>query len=196
VDRVNDNASVGPVNDCGFVTRVRGSVIDVEFATGRLPPINDALAIELSHDLRLIAEVQEHLNRHNIRAVVFSQIAGVEVIYAQHGEGPFAHLERHRFLPRGTPAAEQHREKAPLLINVRPQLVFDDIVEEYFFAALENAAMQSFFSENSTRFRTMEAAYRNIQNKSDELTELLQRLRQEAVTTEILDLGAEVLSSI
>ena len=132
MDRVNDNARVGPVNDCGFVTRVRGSVIDVEFATGRLPPINDALAIELSHDLRLIAEVQEHLNRHNIRALVFSQIAGVEVIYAQHGEGPFAHLERHRFLPRGTPAAEQHREKAPLLINVRSQLVFDDIVEEYF----------------------------------------------------------------
>ena len=56
--------------------------------------------------------------------------------------------------------------------------------------------MQSFFSENSTRFRTMEAAYRNIQNNSDELTELLQRLRQEAVTIEILDLAAEVLSSI
>ncbi|MBV8135075.1 MAG: F0F1 ATP synthase subunit gamma [Deltaproteobacteria bacterium] len=126
------------------------------------------------------------------------QIAGVEVIYAQHGEGPLAHLEQHRLLPLEMPAAEQRREKTSLLINVRPQLLFDDLVGEYFFAALENAAMQSFFSENSTRFRTMEAAHRNIQNKSEELTKLLQRLRQEAVTTEILDLisGAEALSSI
>ena len=40
---------------------------------------------------------------------------------------------------------------------------------------LENAAMQSLFSENSTRFRTMEAAHQNIQNKSREITKLMQR---------------------
>jgi F-type H+-transporting ATPase subunit gamma len=126
------------------------------------------------------------------------QIAGVEVIYAQHAEGQFAHLEQHRLLPLEMPAAEQRREKVPLLINVAPQRLFDDMVGEYFFATLENAAMQSFFSENSTRFRTMEAAHRNIENKSQELRKLLQGLRQEAVTTEILDLisGAEALSSI
>jgi F-type H+-transporting ATPase subunit gamma len=126
------------------------------------------------------------------------QIAGVEVIYAQHAEGQFAHLEQHRLLPLEMPAAERRREKVPLLINVPPQRLFDDMVGEYFFAALENAAMQSFFSENSTRFRTMEAAHRNIENKSQELTKLLQGLRQEAITTEILDLisGAEALSSI
>jgi F-type H+-transporting ATPase subunit gamma len=126
------------------------------------------------------------------------QIAGVEVIYAQQAEGQFAHLEQHRLLPLEMPASEKRREEVPLLINVRPQRLFDDLVGEYFFAALENAAMQSFFSENSTRFRTMEAAHRNIENKSEELTKLLQRLRQEAVTTEILDLisGTEALLSI
>ncbi len=57
--------------------------------------------------------------------------------------------------------------------------------------------MQSFFSENSTRFRTMEAAHQNIRNKSAELTKLARRIRQEAVTSEILDLisGAEALRS-
>jgi F-type H+-transporting ATPase subunit beta len=77
VDRTSDNGSVGTLDDCGFVTRVRGSVIDVEFTTGRLPPINDALTIELSNDLRLIVEVQEHLNRHNIRAVAMENPAGL-----------------------------------------------------------------------------------------------------------------------
>jgi F-type H+-transporting ATPase subunit gamma len=63
-------------------------------------------------------------------------------------------------------------------------------VSEYFFATLENAAMQSFFSENSTRFRTMEAAHQNIQQKSGEFAKLMQRLRQESITSEILDLIA------
>jgi hypothetical protein len=34
---------------------------------------------------------------------------------------------------------------------------------------LENVAMQSSFSEDSTRFRTKEAAHQNIQNKSHDL---------------------------
>ena len=89
------------------------------------------------------------------------------------------------------------RRQLPPIINLRPQRLFDDIVGEYFFATLENAAMQSFFSENSTRFRTMEAAHQNIRNKSSELTKLMQRLRQDSVTTEILDLisGSEAMAS-
>ena len=34
-------------NEQGTLTRVRGSVVDVEFASGRLPAINDAIMIEL-----------------------------------------------------------------------------------------------------------------------------------------------------
>jgi len=44
----------------------------------------------------------------------------------------------------------------------------------------------------------MEAAHQNIQNKSGELAKLMQRLRQESVTNEILDLirgSAAVASS-
>ncbi len=125
------------------------------------------------------------------------RIAGLEVVYAQHAGSQFSRIERHRLLPLEMPVVERRPLAMPPLINLSPRRLFDDIVGEYFFAALENAAMQSFFSENSTRFRTMEAAHQNIANKSEELTKLARRLRQEAVTTEILDLigGAEALSS-
>jgi len=125
------------------------------------------------------------------------EIAGVEVVYAQQAGGQFAHIERHRLLPLEMPPTRQHRAELPPLINVAARRLFDDIVGEYFFATLENAAMQSFFSENAARFRTMEAAHQNIEKKSGELTRLIRRLRQEAVTTEILDLisGAEALSA-
>jgi len=115
-------------------------------------------------------------------------IAAVEVVYAQHAGAQIARIERHRLLPLEAPVVQETSTRLPPIINLEPQQLFDGIVGEYFFAMLENAAMQSFFSENSTRFRAMEAAHQNIQNKSRELTKLRQRLRQEAVTTEILDL--------
>jgi F-type H+-transporting ATPase subunit gamma len=125
------------------------------------------------------------------------RIAGLEAVYAQQAGNQFSRVERHRLLPLEIPVVERRPLAIPPLINLSPRRLFDDIVGEYFFAVLENAAMQSFFSENSTRFRTMEAAHQNIGNKSEELTKLARRVRQEAVTTEILDLigGAEALSS-
>jgi F-type H+-transporting ATPase subunit gamma len=126
------------------------------------------------------------------------RIAGLEVVYAQHSGSQFSPIQRHRLLPLEMPVVERRPLAMPPLINLRPRRLFDDIVGEYLFAALENAAMQSFFSENATRFRTMEAAHQNIGNKSDELTKLARRVRQETVTMEILDLigGAEALSSL
>ncbi|HTY53870.1 MAG TPA: FoF1 ATP synthase subunit gamma [Candidatus Binataceae bacterium] len=116
------------------------------------------------------------------------RIAGLEMIYAQHAGSELARIERQRLLPLASSLMEQRPMRTPPLINLNARRLFDDIVSEYFFAALENAAMQSFFAENSTRFRTMEAAHQNIDNKTEDLTKLARRLRQEAVTTEILDL--------
>ena len=48
--------------------------------------------------------------------------------------------------------------------------------------------MESFASENEARFRTMDGAHENITNKTTELNRRVRRMRQEGVTTEILDL--------
>jgi F-type H+-transporting ATPase subunit gamma len=125
------------------------------------------------------------------------RIAGVDVVYAEYAGAQLPRIERRRLLPLEVPAVQESSAQLLPIINLRPRRLFDEIVSEYFFATLENAAMQSFFSENSTRFRTMEAAHQNIQNKSSELTKLMQRLRQDSVTTEILDLisGSEALAT-
>ena len=125
------------------------------------------------------------------------RIAGVDVAYAEYAGAQSPHIELHRLLPLEVPQVQKPSTQLPPIINLQPRRLFDDIVEEYFFATLENAAMQSFFSENSTRFRTMEAAHQNIANKSGELTKLMRRIRQDSTTTEILDLigGTEALGS-
>ena len=144
-----------------------------------------------------VTAATRHVAAELFRMFSERQIAGVEVVYAQHADGAFPRVERHRLLPLETPVARKSGAQEAPLINIPPRRLFDEIVGEYFFAALENCAMQSFFSENSTRFRTMEAAHQNIHNKSSDLTKLVRRLRQEAVTTEVLDLisGTASLSS-
>ncbi|MBV8056812.1 MAG: F0F1 ATP synthase subunit gamma [Deltaproteobacteria bacterium] len=139
---------------------------------------------------------------HRVAADLFRmlserQVAGVELVYATHG-GQVLKVQRQKLLPLDLPSEKPRSSQFPPIINVRPRQLLDGMISEYLFAVLENAAMQSFFSENFARFRTMEAAHQNIRKKSAELTTLAQRMRQEAVTSEILELisGAEALSSV
>ncbi len=66
-----------PENQHGIVTRVRGSVVDVEFACGPLPPLNDAMTIELNGRVPLVAEIQEHINPQTVRAVAMENTSGL-----------------------------------------------------------------------------------------------------------------------
>ena len=87
------NRAVRPADDTGgFVTRVRGSVIDVEFPSGRLPQINDALTLELNRNLRTMVEVQEHLDRRTIRAVAMENPSGLRRGAAAHQTGGPIHV--------------------------------------------------------------------------------------------------------
>jgi F-type H+/Na+-transporting ATPase subunit beta len=72
LDTSNDPSDKQP----GLVTRVRGSVIDVDFPSGRLPHINNELVIQ-NQGIRLIAEVQEHLDEHTVRAVAMESTSGI-----------------------------------------------------------------------------------------------------------------------
>jgi F-type H+-transporting ATPase subunit beta len=63
-------------SSAGVVTRIRGSVIDVEFPSGRLPAIKEALLVE-SEGTALVAEVQEHLDPRTVRSVAMENTAGL-----------------------------------------------------------------------------------------------------------------------
>ena len=65
----------------GKVVQVIGPVLDVEFDPERLPDIYNALSLESSgdggNDVRLIAEVQQHIGRGMVRAVSMTSTDGV-----------------------------------------------------------------------------------------------------------------------
>ena len=61
----------------GHVTAIHGSVVDVRFAEGVLPDINEGIAIERDKGKPLVAEVQQHLDTATVRAVALDDTSGL-----------------------------------------------------------------------------------------------------------------------
>ena len=62
----------------GVITQVIGPVIDVEFASGVLPEINDAIEIIIDENNKITAEVQQHMGENKIRSVAMSSTDGIK----------------------------------------------------------------------------------------------------------------------
>src|SRR5437763_12608159 len=64
----------------GKVVQVIGPVLDVEFEPERLPELYNAIVIDHSGNgtpIHLVAEVQQHIGRNQVRAVAMSSTDGV-----------------------------------------------------------------------------------------------------------------------
>ena len=68
-------------DNIGKVVQVIGPVLDVEFEAAHLPEIYNALSLktknEAGQEIELVAEVQQHIGRGQVRAVSMSSTDGV-----------------------------------------------------------------------------------------------------------------------
>jgi len=62
----------------GRIIQIQGGVVDVEFPTGELPNIYDALEIRNNGDAPLILEVQNHLGNNDVRCVAMNTTDGLQ----------------------------------------------------------------------------------------------------------------------
>jgi F-type H+-transporting ATPase subunit gamma len=154
------------------------------------------LTLTIATDIGGVGAAARRVAAELSRMFMAQTITSAEMLYMREATGNTTTLERITLLPFGAPPAAAHQTAAPPLVNMPPFRLRDELAAEYMFAMLEAAAMESFTSENAARFRTMQAAHENIERKSDQLNRLGRRLRQEAVTAEILELigGAEALN--
>lgn len=61
----------------GYIARIAGVVIDVEFPTGRIPGIHTALTVERENYEQVVLEIQEHVGKTTVRAIAMSSTAGL-----------------------------------------------------------------------------------------------------------------------
>ncbi len=66
------------LESAGTVVAVRGAVVDVAFAAGTLPPVNDALVIEEPGRAPITVEVEAHLGETVVRTVALSATTGLK----------------------------------------------------------------------------------------------------------------------
>ncbi len=64
-------------NNIGKVTQIIGAVLDVKFAEGELPEINDALEITRDNGERLVVEVAQHLGDDTVRCIAMGPTDGL-----------------------------------------------------------------------------------------------------------------------
>lgn len=61
----------------GIIIRVVGVVVDVEFPSGNLPSIHNALLLRRKHADNLFLEIQEHVGTRVVRAIAMGSTAGL-----------------------------------------------------------------------------------------------------------------------
>ncbi|MEW5837067.1 MAG: FoF1 ATP synthase subunit gamma [Pseudomonadota bacterium] len=115
----------------------------------------------------------------------------VLLVYGSPAEGEEPAIVRRWLLPFdfGRFPARLAAGQGPLM-NLPPPLLLEQLAVEYVHADLCEALMLSYAAENQARMQAMIAAHGNLERTEAALTLQFQRVRQEDITDEILELSA------
>jgi F-type H+-transporting ATPase subunit gamma len=149
------------------------------------------LAEEMGLDVRRSFPMATHvggvpgITRHV--AAYLTEVSTADVVFGSYQKGGSFEPRTKRLLPLDPALLEGREAVSPPLHHLAPDVLLQQLAEEYFFAELTRAVMESLASENGARLQTMSAADRNIGDKLEQLQHTEQALRQEAITSELLD---------
>lgn len=130
-----------------------------------------------------------------ISDALYARLAGrqhatrVSVVSALPGESRLR-IEQRTLIPFDFTRFQVPARAQPPLVNVAPGRLLSGLVEFYVFVQLCEALMLSFAAENEARVRAMLAARANVQQRLGDLTQRYRALRQEEITSEIVELSA------
>jgi F-type H+-transporting ATPase subunit gamma len=122
--------------------------------------------------------------------VATGTIAKVDIVFSRSVSGSGIHIDRHSLLPIDFGRFARPVEKQAPLTTLAPQLLLERLAAEYVYAQLCEAAMHAFEAENEARMMAMASAKTNIEKKLAALSQRERQLRQQEITTEIVELAA------
>ena len=194
-ERLAKEARTAPPGTELWVVGGRGAALLEE--AGRAPAWSLPMATHADAVIATARRVAEAL----YGAAAADRLGRVELLYGRAVAGAGPELVRAALLPldfaRFRPARfRPERRAVPPLTNLPPAQLVARLVDEYIYALLAHAALESFAAENAARLSVMMAARHNIESSLETLTGILRRLRQEQITTELIELatGAEALA--
>jgi F-type H+-transporting ATPase subunit gamma len=137
---------------------------------------------------------------NELAEALFSYVAEGRIVRADILSSRFAsgviRIDRHSILPMDFGRfARPVRSQTPLT-TLAPQLLLERLAAEYVYAQLCQAAIHAFVAENETRMMAMLAAKNNTETTLATLSQRERQLRQEEITTEIVELAAGAAVSL
>lgn len=123
------------------------------------------------------------------RAAARDSLGRVELLYGRVERGTTPVVVREPLLPLDLARFGAARQGVPPLTNLPPARLVERLVDEYVYALLAHAAMESFAAENAARLSVMIAARQHIDDTLTDLTGVVRRLRQEQITNELIELA-------
>lgn len=116
------------------------------------------------------------------------------VVYAHHRPGGAYRVVRRNLFPLDPPrmraAAGPWPSRSLPAFSMEPRRLLGALLREYLFVSLFRACAESQASEHGSRLGAMRAAERNLDQRIDEVTLACRRVRQGAITAELLDVVA------
>jgi len=125
-------------------------------------------------------------------------LASVDLAYTRYINSAAQEAVVRRFLPLEVDADEAGAESGPsadLEYEPSPSGILDEILPRYVESRIFSALLDASASEHAARQRAMKAATDNAEELKTKLTRIMNRARQDSITTEIMEIvgGAEAL---
>ncbi|MCF8507021.1 MAG: F0F1 ATP synthase subunit gamma [Caulobacter sp.] len=122
--------------------------------------------------------------------VAAEAIAKVDILFSRSIAGQGIDIDRHSLLPIDFTRFARPVELLAPMITLGARQLIESLAEEYVYAQLCEAALHAFEAENQARMMAMAAAKTNIETKLTGLVQHQHQLRQDEITTEIIELAA------
>jgi F-type H+-transporting ATPase subunit gamma len=117
-------------------------------------------------------------------------LSRVELVFARAASAGGVEVVRRSLLPLDFARFSPSTLSQPPLITLPPPILLERLAAEYVFAQLCEAAMHSFAAESEARMLAMASAKTNIDSKLASLAQRERQVRQQEITTEIVELAA------
>jgi F-type H+-transporting ATPase subunit gamma len=135
-----------------------------------------------------VIETVRHLTGELYRRIAAGELSRLFVMFARRAQAGAETIESRQLFPVVTQSTVRFRAPAPPLHNLPPQVLLEELIADYVFALLVEAAVETLASENAARFAAMAAAHDNISNRLEQLQQQARQARQDEITNELLEL--------
>jgi F-type H+-transporting ATPase subunit gamma len=167
-----------------FMVGTRGATVALEQG------IEPAWSAPMAAHVEAIPSFANRLAEALYGFVAAGTVVAVDILFSRSATGSGAHVERHSLLPVDFERFGRPQQNQAPLISGSPEALLESLAAEYVYAQLCEAAMHAFVAENEARMLAMLAARTNIEAKLDLLTRRERQLRQQEITTEVVELAA------